>query len=579
MTFDTSPYCYMLASVIAGITGGALAILGNGQALLAALAMIVAVLLAIGLSIIHRAELGRLAALRRQAELRLEVALAGIPVVLSEQDRDLRYTWVAGSVVGLPVQHLVGCTAADLFDTDSRRRLDEIKKAVVGNGVPQRVRLTLAAPGGIPQVFDSYFEPRLDRNGAVVGVIGRSVNITAEQQGAAALRTARQQLDLAAEMIGFGSFDWNIETGSISLSGQARVILGLPPEGDVPPAALARLIHPDDRALVERQTGRSQDPDGDGVLAVKYRIRLPDGQERWLEMRGRTLFHGSTGRWACRQIGAIRDVSASVQAEQSMRAAEAEAEAARRSKSRFMAAASHDLRQPLQALNLYFSVLAARISPPEAMVMARIEDCVGRLNDLLGHMVDLNKLDAGVVVAKPRGLALLPLMRRAAATYGAAAAAKGIGIRVVKSAAKGWTDPVLMERVLANLLSNAVRYTAKGGILIGCRRRQGRLWLEVHDTGIGIPDDKIGEIFEEFKQIGNDERNPENGRGLGLAIVKRIAGLLGVEIRVWSRLGLGSVFAIEVASESNPLFRPRPLSCRPLNTPILEESQPEAGSL
>lgn len=543
------------------------------------LAVVVAALLAIGLSAIHRAEVGRLAAQRRQAEHRLNVALAGLPVALSEQDLDLRYTWVAGSAVGLPMQHLVGRTAADLLDADSRRRLDEIKRAVLDNCVPRRAQLTLAAPGGTPQGFDSYFEPRLDRDGMVVGVMGRSVNITDETQRAADLRTAKQQLGVAAEMIGFGSFDWDMETGSIDLSDTARGIFGLPPEGNVQPASLARLIHPDDRGLVESETGRSLDPEGDGVLAVKYRIRAPDGRVRWLEMRGRTAFGGSRGRCASRQIGVIRDVSAGVLAERSMRAAEAEALAARNSKARFMAAASHDLRQPLQALNLYFSVLAARISSPDAMVIARIEDCVGRLNDLLGHMVDLNKLDAGVVVAKPRGLALLPLMRRVAATHGAAAAAKGIGIRVVKSAAKGWTDPVLLERILGNLLSNAVRYTAEGGILIGCRRRQGRLWMEVHDTGIGIPDDKIDEIFEDFKQIGNDERNPDNGRGLGLAIVKRIASLLGAEIRVWSRLGLGSVFSIEVASESNPLFRPRPLSCRPLNTPIIEQDQSESGSL
>ncbi|HIJ63418.1 MAG TPA: PAS domain-containing sensor histidine kinase [Rhodospirillaceae bacterium] len=534
--------------------------------MLTGLAVAVGVVLTAGQCFVHRLEVGRLQDLRRRAEQRLGVALAGSSVVLSEQDLDLRYTWVSGAD---RAESYIGLGAGDLFDPDSCRRLDAVKRAVIGSGRPHRQQMTLAAPGGPPQIFDSYFAPRRDRRGAVVGVIASSINVTEQVTCLSALRRQEEQLCLAAELGRLGTFEWDLETGAIDLSAETRRIFGLAATGLVLPADLRRHIHPDDREILARETDRARDPAGDGVLAAKIRVVTADGRLRCLEMRARTIFTPTPGVRACRQIGAVQDVTGTILAEQALRAAEAEALAAQSSKARFMAAASHDLRQPLQALNLYFAVLAARISAAEAMVMARIEDCVGRLNDLLGHMVDLNKLDAGVIVPKPRSLVLMPLMRRVAANFAAAASAKGIAIRVAPSLATGWTDPVLLERILANLMSNAVRYTAKGGILIGCRRRGGRLWVEVHDTGIGIPDDKIGEIFEEFKQIGNDERNPENGRGLGLAIVRRIAALLGVEIRVWSRLGQGSVFAVEVPSESDPRSRPRPLSYRPADTTIV----------
>lgn len=108
------------------------------------------------------------------------------------------------------------------------------------------------------------------------------------------------------------------------------------------------------------------------------------------------------------------------------------------------------------------------------------------------------------------------------------------------------TDPMLCERIIGNLLSNAIRYTEKGGVVIGCRRRQGTLWVEVWDTGLGIPENKTSEIFEEFRQLGNPERSLDKGSGLGLAIVAKTAGLLGVKIRVSSRLGRGSMFAVEL---------------------------------
>lgn len=234
------------------------------------------------------------------------------------------------------------------------------------------------------------------------------------------------------------------------------------------------------------------------------------------------------------------------QAERGYREAKAEAEAANVSKSKFLAAASHDLRQPLQALGLFLTVLAGRIGKDEAVLMANLEHCHANLNEMLSDMLDISKLDAGVVTPQVVEFPLGELLERVAASHQLPAQGKGLFVHLVRTGAVIRSDPALLQRVLSNFLSNAVRYTERGGVLIGCRRRGGRRWIEVWDTGIGIPANMIDEIFDEFRQLDNPARNREKGSGLGLAIVRKTAGLLGLEIRVSSVLGKGSVFALEL---------------------------------
>jgi signal transduction histidine kinase len=234
------------------------------------------------------------------------------------------------------------------------------------------------------------------------------------------------------------------------------------------------------------------------------------------------------------------------QAERDLHAARLEAEAANASKSRFIAAASHDLRQPLQALGMFLSVLAARLGEPYQGLMANLGYCHDNLSELLNDMLDISKLDSGVITTNIVPFPLGELLERVAATHQPQARSKGLSLRVVTTKDVVHSDPALLHRVLTNFLSNAVRYTRNGGVLIGCRRHQGRRWIEVWDTGIGIPADRVGDIFEEFCQLGHSECGYEAGSGLGLAIVRKAAALLGGEIHVSSVPGKGSVFAIEL---------------------------------
>ncbi|HEX5394344.1 MAG TPA: PAS domain-containing protein [Rhodocyclaceae bacterium] len=239
------------------------------------------------------------------------------------------------------------------------------------------------------------------------------------------------------------------------------------------------------------------------------------------------------------------DITARKKAEEAMKQATAKAEQANNAKSRFLAAASHDLRQPLSALALYVGMLSSCLGTEDAALLRNMKDCLSSLNELLSNLLDLSMLEAGVTKPEIRDFPLEEAFSKAVSVHAPEANIKGLLLRCADTRLAARTDPVLFGRMLRNLVSNAVRYTESGGVLVGCRRRDGKLWVEVWDTGIGIPDDKTTEIFEEFKQLDNDERSRGKGSGLGLAIVAKTAALLGLEIRVKSVLGRGSMFAVE----------------------------------
>ncbi|MEW5728247.1 MAG: ATP-binding protein [Pseudomonadota bacterium] len=248
-----------------------------------------------------------------------------------------------------------------------------------------------------------------------------------------------------------------------------------------------------------------------------------------------------------RTIGAMRDVTEQRRIEKALNAAIEEAERANNAKTRFLAAASHDLRQPLQALSLYLGVLEAKLGDGERRLLGAVGQCVDSLSGLLNDLLDVARLDAGTITPKVEAVAVSQLMERVAASWGIQAEAKGLRLVVRPCGAVVRTDPALMERVLSNLVANAVRYTDRGRVVVGCRRvGAGEVRLEVWDTGVGIPEDRLGDIFEEFRQLGNPERRRDKGTGLGLAIVRRVTGLLGHPVSVRSRPGKGSVFAVRL---------------------------------
>lgn len=223
------------------------------------------------------------------------------------------------------------------------------------------------------------------------------------------------------------------------------------------------------------------------------------------------------------------------------------AERANADKSRFLAATSHDLRQPMHALGLFAAALKEKVSTPDQMnLVCKIEDSVLALEGMFNMLLDVSKLEAGILNAQVQSFLLQPLLSRLAQEWGGAADEKGIRLRVRASGLAVKSDPILLSRILNNLVKNAIRYTDRGGVLVAARRRGGNVVLEVWDTGAGIAPKHLKRIFEEFYQVDNPERNRSRGLGLGLFIVQRLCQLLDHPIQVRSRPGQGSLFSVTV---------------------------------
>jgi len=245
----------------------------------------------------------------------------------------------------------------------------------------------------------------------------------------------------------------------------------------------------------------------------------------------------------------ISDITQRKQAQDALYEAKREAERSNAAKTRFLAAASHDLRQPLQTISLLIGVLekTLKISDPNIKdVLANLSETMNDMGGLLNTLLDISRLEGGGVVPRLAELPIDKLFRRLETHFARRSMEKGIQLRLVPSRLVVQSDAALLERVLQNLLSNAIRHTEKGKILLGCRRRGAKLRIEVWDTGPGIPADQQSKIFEDYYQLENPARDRRKGLGLGLAIVERTTRLLNHPIEVRSTVGKGSVFAVEV---------------------------------
>jgi len=232
---------------------------------------------------------------------------------------------------------------------------------------------------------------------------------------------------------------------------------------------------------------------------------------------------------------------------------------ANQTKSRFIAAASHDLRQPLHALGLFVDRLHGRVKAAERRgIVEQIDAAVAAMDELFNQLLDISKLDAGVLTPTISDFPIAQLLKRTESIFAATARKKGLSLRIVSNSAWVRSDAILLERILLNLVSNAVGYTASGGIVVGCRRRGRQLRIEVWDSGPGIPKDQHQNIFAEFHQVGGPQHERRSGLGLGLAIVDRLCRLLDHRIELTSALGNGSRFSVVVPLVVGPVLTAEP---------------------
>jgi len=226
--------------------------------------------------------------------------------------------------------------------------------------------------------------------------------------------------------------------------------------------------------------------------------------------------------------------------------AKREAEDANRYKTRVVASAVHDLLQPLNAARMFVSVLRGKIGDPDTLQIAgHVDNALAAQDAILNSLLDISRLESGALQTRVHDFALEPLLQALAHEFGIVAQARGLLLEHVATSAIVRSDRILLRRILQNFLSNAIRYTPRGRILLGCRRGDGQLRIEVHDQGPGIAESLQREIFEEFRRL-DDGVAHDRGAGLGLAIVERIGRRLGHHIGLRSQLGQGSVFSVQV---------------------------------
>jgi len=244
---------------------------------------------------------------------------------------------------------------------------------------------------------------------------------------------------------------------------------------------------------------------------------------------------------------ALRDVSYRVEYEQALKSARDVAEQANRAKSRFLAAASHDLRQPLQSLSAYLAVLKHQIEGDAFQSVAdKMDLSLNAMGSLLDALLDISQLESGSIEPRWSNFGLQSLLDKVLASNRPAAERKGLSLSSVPTNLIVRSDEALLARIIDNFVSNAIRYTESGGVSIKCCTQSDMVSIKISDTGIGIPEEQVAHIFEEYYQLNNPARERGKGLGLGLAIVKRIADLLGHDINVISTDAAGSEFSVDV---------------------------------
>jgi len=249
----------------------------------------------------------------------------------------------------------------------------------------------------------------------------------------------------------------------------------------------------------------------------------------------------------------LLDISRERAFEAQLQSARDEAVDANRSKSRFLAAASHDLRQPLHAMTLFVSALSRRLSSGEnGELIANVDKSLRSLRSMIDALLDMSKIEAGLIKANPAPVALNEVFDTLTAGFGATARDRKLAFRVVETSGYVVADPTLLELVLRNLLANALKFTRSGGVLLGARRGHGEWGISVVDTGPGIAADRANRVFEEFHREKMAAQGANDGIGLGLAIAKRLTAMMGGRLTLRSRPGKGSAFTIWLRQASPP---------------------------
>ena len=471
-----------------------------------------------------------------------------IPEQIFIKDVNGRYVLANQAVAeayGTTVEKMIG--AKDSFFHDSREELEIFRRedlAVIRDGKPRSLpEMKFTDARRKERVLQVIKIPYRLPGKNEIAALGVALDITARKQAEEALRESRRELreviDAVPAMIGAKSRD----SRYVFMNRYQAELYGVTPDTAVDRTA-AELLGLD---YGRRTSARDRKVFATGDPIAPY-------DEDWIDARGRKhnllktkvpiRDHNNVIKTL---VTVALDITERKRAEEAQQQAKEEAERANLTKSRFLAAASHDLRQPLQTMRLLLTALrGTRDEGDRRDTVEEMAHALAIMDSVLNALLDNSMLDAGTIVPEIAEFRVDGLIHRIHGVYGPLSREKGVELRIVTSDLYVRSDTSLVERVVENFVSNAIRYTDEGKVLIGCRRRRDKLRIEVWDSGRGIPADQREAIFDEFYQVDNPERDHRQGLGLGLAIGKRIADILDHRIEVTSTLGKGSMFAVEL---------------------------------